>query len=799
MAMRRAARFVLGCMMALIAPALQAQSVRLLASSAVTERDDHLDLAIEFTCSLRYMSHTPASEGDRVRVMLQIGPDCGLPATAQFPVDRMLPADARGLVRSIELQPGLAGGAELVVSWNRVERFILAPSAGMRGLRIRVPRARSVQVLVEEPGSGPTYSVNLRSTREAFEATAAAKAAALLSVPVYLSDATVGDETWHRLRAGPFHSRRDAERVLREAQRSYPTAWLAIDDEQDDDAATTDDMADLPHTPAVARAPENRADPELDRALEAARTAMSRRKLDDAIAQLTQIVASEDYVRRVEAAELLGLARERKGQLAQAKAAYEDFLRRYPDAAAAPRVKQRLRALRAASLPGRRGSGGADDIGGWTLAGNASQIYRRDNSALTSDDLSRSLVTQNALITDLDGIARRRGERFDFTSRTSIGYMKDLLSQGPGDQVRVSYAFAELVDRERGIGARIGRQSRGIAGVPSTFDGVLGTWQWRPNLGFGLAAGMPTGSSREGPDTDRRFISAGASFANSSRSWDSTAYVLAQQYNGLTDRRSLGVETRFMAPGRTLFALVDYDIYFADLNSLMLLGTLVTDSRWTLGLDASHQRSPQLSVRNAMIGQPTFDFDVLSDMFTEEQIQQFARDRSAQLTQFGLSAAHPLGERGQWSMSVVSTDLSGTPASGGVEAILAPGRDDAVYTEFLVNSLFKAGDVHSVAMRYQQGDGGELLSLGIGSRLPFGSALRLTSRLRVDRRTASPVGASQWVFAPSMRLDYVRGRASAELEAGAELGQAERAGQSEDSTRYFISLGYRLRLDRGRL
>jgi tetratricopeptide (TPR) repeat protein len=710
-----------------------------------------------------------------------------------------MPTDGRGLVRGIELQPGLAGGAELVISWNRIEQFVLAPSAGMRGLRIRVPRRRTSQVLVdEEPGPAPAYSVNLISTRERLDETALAKAAALLQVPVYLSDATVQDETWHRLRAGPFSSRRDAERLLREARSSYPTAWLAIDDETDADSGGEDASATQTRSPAGPRLPENRADPELDRKLASARTALSRRKLDDAIPLLTQVVASEDYVHRVDAAELLGLARERKGQLAQAKAVYEDFLRRYPDAAAAPRVKQRLQALRTAGLPGRRGSGGAGEIGGWTLAGNASQIYRRDNSEFSSDDFARSLVTQNVLITDLDGLARRRGERFDFTARTSFGYMKDLLTQGPGDQVRVSYAFAELVDRERGLGARIGRQSRGMAGIPSTFDGVLGTWQWRPDFGFGLAAGMPTVSTREGPDPDRRFISAGANFANSSRSWDSTAYMLAQEYKGLTDRRSFGVETRYMAPGRTLFALVDYDLHFADFNSVMLLGTLFTESRWTLSLDASRQRSPQLSLRNAMIGQPLSDFDTLADSFTEEQLQQLALDRSAQLTQFGLSAAHPLGERGQWTMNIVSLDLSGTPASGGVEAILAPGRDDAVYTEFLVNSLFKAGDVHSVALRYQQGDGGKLMSLGIGSRLPFGSALRMTSRLRVDHRADSPVGASQLIFAPSLRLDYVRGRATAELEAGAELGQNERVGQSEDSTRYFISLGYRLRLDHAR-
>ena len=49
-----------------------------------------------------------------------------------------------------------------------------------------------------------------------------------------------------------------------------------------------------------------------------------------AIALLTKVTAAQDYQHRVDAAELLGLARERKGQLAQAKAAYEDYLLRYP-------------------------------------------------------------------------------------------------------------------------------------------------------------------------------------------------------------------------------------------------------------------------------------------------------------------------------------------------------------------------------------------------------------------------------------------------------------------------------------
>jgi hypothetical protein len=124
----------------------------------------------------------------------------------------------------------------------------------------------------------------------------------------------------------------------------------------------------------------------------------------------------------------------------------------------------------------------------------------------------------------------------------------------------------------------------------------------------------------------------------------------------------------------------------------MLVGTLVTDSRWTFNLDASRQRSPMLSSRNALIGQPTIAFEDLFQTFTDAQIEQLALDRSAQLTQLGLSASRPLGDRAQWSVGLVSMDLSGTPASGGVEAVPAPGRDDSIASELLVNSLFRAGD-----------------------------------------------------------------------------------------------------------
>ena len=50
---------------------------------------------------------------------------------------------------------------------------------------------------------------------------------------------------------------------------------------------------------------------------------------------------------------MLGIARERNGQMAHAKAEYEEYLRRYPEGPAADRIRSRLKAIRQSTAPGR--------------------------------------------------------------------------------------------------------------------------------------------------------------------------------------------------------------------------------------------------------------------------------------------------------------------------------------------------------------------------------------------------------------------------------------------------------------
>ena len=70
-----------------------------------------------------------------------------------------------------------------------------------------------------------------------------------------------------------------------------------------------------------------------------ARSALEKHQYPEAVDLLTRLLRQPEFPARAECQELMGLVRERAGQLAQAKAEYEEYLRRYPDGAGAARVR----------------------------------------------------------------------------------------------------------------------------------------------------------------------------------------------------------------------------------------------------------------------------------------------------------------------------------------------------------------------------------------------------------------------------------------------------------------------------
>ncbi len=640
------------------------------------------------------------------------------------------------------------------------------------------------------PQGTSTYAVNLDSSKEPYSQEALAGAAAATGVRAYVSEVVVDEQRWYRLRAGPFVTEADAKRVLTKARMNYPKSWIAIaDDEELTAVGTPTAIGHVAAAPTTSSA--TLTDPDLQKTLKQAKDAFRRKDYATAIPLLTKLLEQPEFPQRAEAQELLGLSHERSGQLAHAKADYEEYLRRYPQGPATDRVKKRLRALALATRPSQGGRVAGDEDSAWKFYGGFSQIYRQDSTSFSNDTTSTDLTTQNALINDVGLVARRRGERFDFSTRAAAGYTFDMLSNGPGDQSRVTMLFAELNDRELDWTVRAGRQSGSAGGLLGTFDGVYAGYQVRPRFRLNANFGYPVESTRDGPNTDRQFYGLSADFGTFANAWDFSVYAVSQDYFGATDRQAIGTEVRYFKPGITMVGLLDYDIHYQDLNNVLLLGTFALPARWTVNFNLDHRKSPSLTTRNAMIGQPVTSFDELFDLFTTDEIEQLARDRTAESDTITLSASRPFGERWQWSIDVASMNLGGTPASGGVAATPDPGTDVAVATQLLGFGLFGRGDVSTLGLQYQTGSTMETMSLGLSSQFPIGERWRLQPRLRVDRRTFDADGSTQTTYVPTLRTELRVKRFTMELEGGAEIGSRDMGQTTEDTTRYYFSLGYR--------
>lgn len=751
----------------------------------------HVDVLVQFNCPVRYLSHAPVEAGSLIRIRLRPDPACGPVLRSEQPPVGGEPA----LVRAAGVEETAPGELTLTLGFVRELHFVLAPTSNGRGLRLRlldaVAPAAKVSV-VERDAYGSGFAINLDSATEPFADDVVRAAGQTLRMVAYISTFELEGTIWYRLRVGPISSRTDAERLLAVAKQRFPRAWLAIDDEPAPKIDAGNEVSDVKPTIPVDPPLPNKERREI---MAAARAALGRREHGRATELLTKLTRQPEYAERARAQELLGLSRERAGQLSHAKAEYLEYLRRYPSGDAATRIRARLRSLASAARRGKRGTGdaGSDGEERWRVFGAASQMYRWERSSVQTADAFSERQNQNAVYTDADVTARRRGERFDFVGRLSAGYAKDLMDGGPGDRTRVSAAFAELNDRELGLAARVGRQVRNSGGVLGTFDGLFASWQWRPGIAINTSVGFPVESTRDGPQTDRRFVGVAAEFGPFRDRWDFGAFLVSQSLAGATDRQAVGVEGRYFVPGKTLVALIDYDLHYSEINSVVLMGSVQLPARWSLSFNADHRRAPVLTTRNALIGQPVRTLDELRSLFPLDEIERIALDRTPLTDVWSLSVSRPIGERFQFSIDGYASRSDPTLASGGVPATPGVALDRTIQLQISASSLLRSSDLWVVSAREQSSDAATTRSLSLATRLPIGAgAWRVGPRLRVDQRESVVDSASEVLWVPTLRVDYQRGRVWFEFEAGAELGDRDLAADVETTKRYYLGLGYRL-------
>lgn len=765
------------------------------------EREDHVDIAIQFSCSVRYISNIPVSRGTTTTITLRLGADCN---GGQFPPESPLVGGGGQLVTGARVESIVPGEVTLQLSWSRELDFVMAPTASGLGLRVRLlgTGQHKAGVLLSEGEAPGGYAVNLESELKMFDRTAIEAAAAALQTQAYVSETDTEGQHWYRLRVGPFATRAEADRVLQIALTTYPRAWVAVNDEQTDLSVV--DRAGVQSTGGAA--PTDPALPEVERVgiLRDARTALANHQYPQALDLLSRLLRQPEFPERAEAQELVGLVRERAGQLAQAKAEYEEYLRRYPQGGAAERVRARLRALVSASLT-PKSIGEREAAGGrrWTLAGSSALTYQYEKDQTIANGTTSSATSVNSELVYADFLLRGRGERFDFVSRVDAGYTRNSVSTFGGSQDRTTAAYVELDDRILGLTGRFGRQSLASQGVIGLFDGLYAGYRVNRAWSVSAAAGLPAYTGYSALSSHEKFATVTAEYEPMQALVFDT-YFFDQMVGSATDRRTIGLQTRYSERGRTAVLLVDYDIAFQQLNSVTLIGNARVGQSWILGFDADHRRSPQLELNNALIGQSAPDLASLLSTLTPSQVRQLALDRTATSNTFVISASRPMGDRWQFMANVATLQLSGTPASGGVAATPSTGVDKNVTLQISGLSLLQASDLHIFSARYDNSPQSRSTTLAWDARFVVHGAWRLGPRLSVEELDDPMIGGKQYLYLPQVRGDWTGRRSVFEITSGYQLQRQQSQQQTQaltgqsgtgtlDQRSLYISATYRFR------
>lgn len=535
----------------------------------------------------------------------------------------------------------------------------------------------------------------------------------------------------------------------------------------------------------------------LAKILSDANQSMLDKDYSKAVRLLSKVRDESDGEVQQRAQELIGVSRELNEQLAQAKAEYTRYLEDYPSSEGAPRVKQRLDAmLTAAQAPKQRLRAAKpskitnDNEWQSQFYGSFAQTYYRDE---TSQQDQPSQLLRSNLNNDLDFVAKVSKGDLELGSQFVGSYRKDFMDQAKGNEFIPSILYFDGKLKEQGLYARVGRQSFNSAGILGRFDGARLAYDINDHYRINAVMGYPINYS------DKSKINSNVSFQGFSidiqsiwTGWDFNTFYISQQNYQVKDREAIGGEIRYRDEDKSLFTLIDYDILFNDLNIFLFIGNWSLNENNNINLVVDYRNSPILTTNNAIQGQGVSSLDQLLERYTEDELQQLARDRTAKTQSVSTSLTHEFNQAWQIVGELTYSKYGETLASEGIEAYPASDNEFMYSLQLVGNKVAFDTDTMIVSWRYSDLTRSTTQSLNSNWRFNINSEFRVNPRLRIDYRKSKLNDDERWMYRPYMRLDYRYEKwLKFEFDFGYEWLDETFSGLSRKTTGYFINVGYR--------
>ncbi|HEY2527865.1 MAG TPA: hypothetical protein VGJ20_07935 [Xanthobacteraceae bacterium] len=583
------------------------------------------------------------------------------------------------------------------------------------------------------------------------------------------------------------------------------------------------------------------------------RAALEQKKFPEAMQRFTKVLGFPENQYSPEAEELLGFAHQKSGQLAQARAIYEDFLRRYPTGDESERVKQRLAgiltaqgdlsALRApaeteAIMPTKAlpvGKFTKTDETTYTLVGGLSSFFIRDDAFTSQRDTSvapnptvsadDAQVHQNEILTTLDLLgtwnnAETSGRvRFNGGEEVRGANSEDGPNGNQQAVFGVAQASVDMVWKPLNLRTVFGRQTYTGDGIFGRFDGAVFSLQALPWLKVDLTGGSPANSRYNLPFTQQRyFYGGGIGLGPLFGGLDVSVYYNEERGRWLVDREAIGSDIKYTDADKFVFGNIDYDMRFHQLNEAVISGSWTLPNTATLYGGANYQRVPFLSSWNVLLNSSfgtIYDFlknqVAMGQPLSNDQVNQLALAETPLYRSAMLGFSYPLTDKLQVSSDFTIANLSQdiTPAAllDPTLAQLATGDEYYFTAQLIATNIFKQGDMYIGAFHYAQQSTDKQYAIDFNTRYPITNDLMVSPRLRLGYELYSagaimnnglPTATNvvQYTVMPEILVDYnYTPNLTFEADVGAQWTYALQPGLKTSDVELFTTIGFRYSFD----
>jgi hypothetical protein len=553
--------------------------------------------------------------------------------------------------------------------------------------------------------------------------------------------------------------------------------------------------ATAPPPPAGPLPKEGTFDRQAGLLMEEARAALTRNDTEAAINLLNQVLQLPPNKYSQDAAEFIGVAYERAGEIAKARKEYQLYLKLYPTGEGAERVRQRLAALSTATATAALKRTKPSAPTQTTVYGSLSQYIYHGSSksetttttATTTDTATLSATDQKSLITNIDLTQRTRSDEYDNRAVFRDTHINNYL-RGQDDRNRVTSLYYELKNRKSEYSVRAGRQSGSSGGAPGRFDGVFAgvnvSPKWRVNVVGGEPVETPIESSRS-------FYGTSLDFGTFAEHWSGSVYTVKALVDSVTDRQAVGTELRYFDPKKSFFTLVDYDTSFGALNTAMFQGNWQGGTSTSYNMLIDHRRAPSLQLVSSLIGESTTSIRTLLQTRTYEELQAQARAVTATTDLYLFGATHPLNTKWQIGGDVRYSRTSGTAGTATIPPTASSGNAYTYSGQMIGTAIFSKRDITVFSVSHTEAQTYTDNSVTVANRALLGEKWSFDTSLRWYAQEDN-LGTQSTRITPTFKTGYKwKERMTIEAEIGVEDGTTRSTTTNDVTRRHYWSLGYR--------